>query len=378
MGNISSIVCPGERLPSRDGGPPALTVTSLPSASSAQPQADVDGPNVPAAAAAPLLPSAGGRGSLQFIRTWSADLNEPFGLARSDRFLFVADAKNHRVLALVLDPLLPRPDVGWTLGWQFGSTGISGKPADSHRLNYPKGICYDSINDELFVCDCHNDRVVVLRGATGHFLRSITTWTDRKKVTHAFNEPEYCTVAPMSWLNSEQQALARKPNWLVVSEPRQHRVTVLDGGTGAYVRALGVKGVAGNGPGLLDGPAGVAIDGELLFVGDGNNKRVYVFNLGSGRFDREIWGFLSYPSGLSFDPVVRVLYVSQAFGDRVSCVSLLPGNTMDQVPCTFGTRGTGPAQLDGPFDCCCDPVHGIVFVSDRINRRIGVWAGFQR
>jgi len=55
-------------------------------------------------------------------------------------------------------------------------------------------------------------------------------------------------------------------------------------------------GMKGSGPGQFDTPHSIAIDGDVVYVGDRENARIQLFDL-SGRFLRE-WK-LGHPYGLS-------------------------------------------------------------------------------
>jgi DNA-binding beta-propeller fold protein YncE len=72
-------------------------------------------------------------------------------------------------------------------------------------------------------------------------------------------------------------------------------------------------GMKGNGPGQFDLPHSIAIDGDLVYVGDRENARIQIFDL-NGRYLRE-WK-LGYPFGLFIAPDHFIL-MSDAIAGRI-------------------------------------------------------------
>ena len=70
---------------------------------------------------------------------------------------------------------------------------------------------------------------------------------------------------------------------LYIAEYGAHRIAVMDPTSGEVVRTIG-KG-KGSGPGQLDNPCGIALDGcGKLLVADYLNKRVVVFDAADGEY----------------------------------------------------------------------------------------------
>lgn len=97
-------------------------------------------------------------------------------------------------------------------------------------------------------------------------------------------------------------------------------------------------GMKGTGPGQFDTPHAIAIDGDLVYVGDRENARIQVFDR-SGRFLRQ-WR-LGHPFGLVVNPD-HSLYMADAIAGRI-----LKIDTEGRVVGAF----TGPPPDQGPhFD----------------------------
>jgi DNA-binding beta-propeller fold protein YncE len=72
-------------------------------------------------------------------------------------------------------------------------------------------------------------------------------------------------------------------------------------------------GMKGSGPGQFDLPHSIAIDGDLVYVGDRENARIQIFDL-NGRYLRE-WK-LGHPFGLFIAPD-HFIYMSDAIAGRI-------------------------------------------------------------
>jgi sugar lactone lactonase YvrE len=121
-------------------------------------------------------------------------------------------------------------------------------------------------------------------------------------------------------------------------------------------------------PGNFLFPNGVAVKGTgpdaLVFVADGNNRRVQVFKA-DGTFVRII-NTSGTPRGVALDAQGR-LYVVDALSHRVDIydekgVSLA----------NFGTNGVDPGQFNYPNDIVVDG-SGRILITDRKNNQVQVW-----
>lgn len=147
----------------------------------------------------------------------------------------------------------------------------------------------------------------------------------------------------------------------------QHRVLAFDpqgneilrfGNTGQAVQLSEL-------PGQFYFPNGIVIsEDERLFVGDSNNRRVQVFDLG-GAYDYLI-RTSGIPRGLAIDDVDQ-LYVVDVLAHTVD-VYTLEGERVTG----FGEAGSGPGQFQYPNDVSLD-TEGRIYVSDRENHQVQVW-----
>lgn len=80
---------------------------------------------------------------------------------------------------------------------------------------------------------------------------------------------------------------------------------------GNFVLAWGMKG---SGPGQFDLPHTLAVDGDLVYVGDRENARVQIFDTG-GRFVKE-WRHVGHPFGLFITPD-HFIYLGDAMAGRI-------------------------------------------------------------
>jgi len=89
-------------------------------------------------------------------------------------------------------------------------------------------------------------------------------------------------------------------------------------------------GMKGSGPGQFDLPHSIAIDGDLVYVGDRENARIQIFDL-NGRYLRE-WK-LGHPFGLFITPG-HFIYMSDAVAGRILKISRdgKPVGVLDGLP----------------------------------------------
>lgn len=157
----------------------------------------------------------------------------------------------------------------------------------------------------------------------------------------------------------DPQCLAIAGELLLVAEWGNHRVSVFDKTSLAFVRHIGGPsgGSAddydgGAGPGELDQPCGVVYHGGEVFVADTWNHRVSVFGLEDGRFRRSFGsrgrapGEFDYPTGVEI--AAGVLYVTERTGKRVQVLAL---------------DGTPLHSLDAP---CAGWLHGVCADGDKL------------
>lgn len=125
---------------------------------------------------------------------------------------------------------------------------------------------------------------------------------------------------------------------------------------------------ANDAPGAFLFPNGIAVSGTgsgaLVYVADGNNRRVQVFHP-DGSFVRVI-NTSGTPRGLALDAQGR-LYVVDALSHRLDIYT-----ATGALLTTFGESGVGAGQFAFPNDVAVDS-SGRILVTDRDNNQVQVW-----
>lgn len=154
-----------------------------------------------------------------------------------------------------------------------------------------------------------------------------------------------------------------------VGETLGHQIVVFDP-EGTEIRRFGTTGRArqmSDMPGMFYFPNGIVVaDDSRLLVGDSNNRRVQVFAAEDRAFDYFIQTS-GIPRGMVIDDSGR-LYVVDALAHSVDVYSLEGERIV-----SFGREGVGPGQFRYANDVALDS-DGRIYVSDRENNQIQVWA----
>jgi RHS repeat-associated protein len=131
-------------------------------------------------------------------------------------------------------------------------------------------------------------------------------------------------------------------------------------------------GIAGSGPGQFDLVRGIAISGATMYVADYGDNRIDEFNekgeytgtfgskgTGNGQFNG--------PTGIAFDATNGYLYVTDYGNDRVQALS-----TSGEYISQFGTKGSGAGQLAEPAGIAINST-GDAYIADTGNYRLQEW-----
>jgi DNA-binding beta-propeller fold protein YncE len=160
----------------------------------------------------------------------------------------------------------------------------------------------------------------------------------------AFNGPFFMTF---DGLNNE----------LYVSDYNNNRVLVYSA-TGSYLRQVGSSA-------FYNGPGGVVVNGNDIYITDCGNSRINRFDRTSTSFLNSIGiGLLSCPTGLALHPIDGFLYAVETGNHRVH--KLTTGGASQG---TFGGLGSGNGQFNTPYGIAIDP-YGYTYVADSGNNRV--------
>ncbi|KAL0481615.1 hypothetical protein AKO1_012470 [Acrasis kona] len=259
----------------------------------------------------------------------SAPLNSPSAVAVDDSLVYIADSNNARIRV-----------VNTTIGniTTFAGNGQSGSNGDNlvataSWIYNPSGIVVDSANNVVYFSDTSNNylrmvnrttgKMSIVAGGGSSFSNNVAAKTAR------LNNPIHVTIGPN--------------NTILFADTSNNCIRKVDKGiiyNFAGTCALGSGGYAGdNGPvssASLSAPNGVAIDvnNNIVYVADTNNNRVRTIR--SGIISTSVGtGYLSYygdgtnvlanvrfngPAGMLLDN--NILYVADQSNYRVRALNL--------------------------------------------------------
>jgi peptidoglycan hydrolase-like protein with peptidoglycan-binding domain/DNA-binding beta-propeller fold protein YncE len=257
--------------------------------------------------------------------------------------LFVSDTSNNRVLIFNLDSnnnLIDR-----VADNVLGQTSLflSSSATTQSGMSSPSGLAYDSANSRLFVANAGNHRVLVFNVAT-------STFSDGENASFVLGQSSFTagsSATTQSGMNAPA-GLAYDPlnQLLYVAEPSNNRVTVWNASTTSIASGENASYVLGQADfvsnssattqSLMSSPQSVLYDATStrLFVSDGVNNRVLVFNTSSisnGMNASNVIGQssfttrgsplsqsgLSTPSGLALDFWNNRLFVADGGNKRI-------------------------------------------------------------
>jgi DNA-binding beta-propeller fold protein YncE len=271
-------------------------------------------------------------------------------VAVHDDEVYLTDFRNRQVK--VFDR---RPPAGGGPRWNWGGPGGGDGKFGATGAGGPAGLAVHE--DEVYVTDLSNNRVQVFN-RRGMFLRK---WGSPGGGDLQFNTPGRVAVHAQD---------------VYVTDSGNNHVKVFDR-CGAF---LGKWGETGAGNQQFNGPAGIAVHDGEVYVADRFNRHVKVFDRRGGFLRR--WGQVGTGdgefggAGQNDGPVgvavhEDVVYVSDFGNNRVQ-VFTRSGHFLRKFPPGPGVAaGAGPGQFDKPVGVA---VHcNEVYVADRNNNRVQVF-----
>ena len=359
------------------------------------------------------------------LGTGAGQFRFPLGLAIAGNQVFVADSNNNRISEFDTAGTFVR-----AFGKDVGGAGVNVCTSSCERpaggsaagsLGSPASVRVDS--GELFVSERSNNRVSVFNATTGAFVRALGKDVGGAGVNVCSSSCNAGRSGDGSAGEITPEGTAIADGRLFVAEDENHRLSVLDPTSGAFVRAHG-KGVqpggaglleicrfvchagrAGSGAGHLMTPGATAVAGGELFVGELGNARISVFDAASGAFRRAFGANVggggihtcttscqagdpsAYPGqiqgvaglaangGRLFISEVHRMPVLDASSGAFTHASGkdVGGSGINTCTsgCATGVQGTGAGHLDNPRGVGASGDE--VFVSESYNHRVSVF-----
>ena len=219
------------------------------------------------------------------------------------------------------------------------------------------GICLDD-NNQIYVADTNNHRVVVFNRITGGHVRNISSQ----------GTVPGCLYSPYG------VCVDLYTNILYVADYDNHRIQTFNKETGEHIRVIGSG--FGSGDGQMNQPIVVCIDYEMdtLLVADYSNNRVIVFdketyaficNIGNNEGANSLCG----PRGLCLNKEANLLFVADRENHRVQ---VYDKSTYQYIRTIGEGPGTNPGQFHRPMELCVNVEEGVLLVVDGYNHRVQI------
>ncbi|MEY4723318.1 MAG: hypothetical protein RLZZ324_831 [Candidatus Parcubacteria bacterium] len=343
--------------------------------------------------------------------TYPVSAGNPYGFSSANDValdtahhrLFVADQGNSRVFEYDLntDNTLIDHIVDHVIGQ--ADFNDSQSVVAMNRLSGVRGVEYDATNDRLFVLDAH--RVLVF---------DTSALADGMNASNVIGQADFTSSAAAVTAAGMDSPVALTyddvHHHLFVADSAANRVTVYDttaiSDGMAAMNVLGQANFTSSGSATtassFNGPLSLAFDAThgLLFVGEGSNTRVLVFDvnaltdgepainvLGEGDFTSSGYSTsasqFGSPTGLTYDTTLDRLFLSDAASNRVMVFHLgcgisdgMPASkVLGQTNFTNSGGATSQTRLRAPSGLAFDAASDMLYVADTSNNRVMQFIG---
>ena len=215
------------------------------------------------------------------------------------------------------------------------------------KLATPIGVAVDEARDLVFVSDARHQLVFA--------------YTRDDKTVMAIGEKDELA-------NPGGLVIHPGTNRLYVINARGHSVRVYDVREGKFLFQFGSRGGQ---PGEFNFPTNIFLRGDRLYICDGGNFRVQVFDL-DGKFLREFGkvgarlGDFARPKGIAVDSEDHVYVVDAGFDN----FQIFDGD--NRLLLFVGKKGAEPGEFWLPAGMHIDE-HDQIYVADQYNYRVQVF-----
>ena len=327
--------------------------------------------------------------------TSNLKLKNPYGIYSDGTKLFVTDMSNNRILIYNTMPTTNGVAADVVIGQTDFTTATSG--TSSTKLKYPSGIYSDGT--KLFVSDMSNNRILIYNaipttnGVAADVVIGQTDFT-----LNGINI--IGNIASQEGLNSPRNSIIIN-NKLFISDTFNNRILIYNtipttNGVAADV-VIGqtdfLTATSGTSSSKLKNPSGIYSDGTKLFISDGSNHRILIYNtipttngvaadvvIGQTDFITATSGTsatkLKYPAEIHSDGTK--LFISDSTNNRLLIYNTIPttnGASADvvigQTDFVTATSGTSSTKMNYPYGIHFDGTE--LFIADYNNHRILIY-----
>lgn len=175
----------------------------------------------------------------------------------SQKTIYLSDQNNNRIMKWKQNA---------TSGTLVAGTGVAGN--GSHQLNQPYGVHHDELNSYLYVIDAFNHRIQRYYLANTTNVITVAGGNGSGSGNHQLNFPTGLCISS-------------KTGDIYIADMDNHRIQRWSPKATSGVTIVGVTGINGTAPTLLNGPVAVALSPNetFLYVSDRRNNRVQRFKL---------------------------------------------------------------------------------------------------
>ena len=138
----------------------------------------------------------------------------------------------------------------------------------------------------------------------------------------------------------ETRGVSVGDTYVYVSDALYHRVIVINKSDMTYHSTIGVNGVSGSGDNYFDYPCGSVIRNGKLYIADGNNDRIKVYDEITHNFIKSINSPVNFPFYLSAND--DYLIVMGESGDNIAAIKLIDDAVV--LNKTFPRESQGPGE----------------------------------